>query len=91
MWLRGALCGGSSGGVVVNRSGEAVAMNCEAINPSRTIEEFIEDHKNKEPTKSVDMQSVHSDAITSLSDNHSSSQLCVLLCFSPVAVSTQTM
>ncbi len=83
MWMRNALCGGSSGGVVVDRQGRAVAIHCESMSSSKSLLTCFEEHINANPGKAADMVSIHSVAITSLGDTHSSSQRCPILCLSP--------
>ncbi len=82
MWIRDALCGGSSGGVVVDLLGRAVAVHSEAASSSKSVDECIKCYKNTNPNKVVDMESVLSDAVTSLGETHTSSQICPILCFS---------
>jgi hypothetical protein len=89
MWMRGGLCGGSSGGLVINARWQAVAMHCESTNPVRSLKDITEDRKTclkaqKKKWSTKDTASTHSDALTELATLHSYSQVCPLLRFSSV-------
>ena len=84
MWMRNALCGGSSGGVVVDRLGRAIAIHCESMSSSKSLLTCVEEHVNANPGQTADMVSIHSDVLTSLGETHSSSQRCLILCQSPI-------
>ena len=80
MWLRGGLCGGSSGGVVVNQGGRAVGMHIESNSSSLTVVGVVEaDKKQGKRFRGEDDMSVHSDSISSIANSHGSSQVVVLL------------
>lgn len=87
MWMRNALCRGSSGGVVVDRQGRAVAMHCESMSSSKSLSTGFEEPVNANPGQAADTIRVRSDAISSISslgDTHRSSQHCPILCLSPI-------
>jgi hypothetical protein len=80
MWLRGGLCGGSSGGVVVNQDGRAVGMHCISSSSGLTVQNVKEnDERNGKRARRPDDMSFHSDSISSLANSHASSQVVVLL------------
>lgn len=78
MWLRGGLCGGSSGGVVVNQQGRAVGMHVESFNSCLTVKN-VKEADSRDGKRARDEISVHSDAISSIANSHGSSQVVVLL------------
>ncbi len=79
MWLRGGLCGGSSGGVVVDRKGRAVGMHVASTSSGLTVENVKDlDRQNGKHRRDDDM-SIHSDSISSLANSHTSSQVVLLL------------
>jgi hypothetical protein len=78
MWLRGGLCGGSSGGVVVNQDGRAVGMHCMSSSSGLTVQN-VQDNDKRDGKRARDDMSVHSDSISSLADSHGSLQAVVLL------------
>jgi hypothetical protein len=91
MWLRGALCGRSSGGVVIDMLRQAVAMHTESVNSTRTIQDVVNEHTSNNPGAPVDINSsVHSDVIDSISESYFTPQVCVILCFSPTVITLLT-
>ena len=82
MWLRGGLCRGSSGGVVVNEQGHAVGMHIASSSSGLTVQNVKENDlaEGKKRRYGDDGErSVHSDSIDSIANSHSSSQVVLLL------------
>jgi len=77
LYLHGGLCGGSSGGLVINRAREAVAMHIESFNNSKSVQD-ISNEGGRSSSKS-DLNSMISESLNSLHNTHSSTQKCVIL------------
>jgi hypothetical protein len=79
LWLHGGLCGGSSGGVVVNQEGLAVGMHIASNSSGLTVQNVKENDAREGKKRRGDELSVHSDSIDSLANSHSSTQVVLLL------------
>ena len=81
LWLRGGLCGGASGGVVVNQQGLAVGMHIASSSSGLTVQNVKENDKREGKKRRGDdgEMSIHSDSIDSLANSHSSTQVVLLL------------
>jgi hypothetical protein len=79
LWLHGGLCGGSSGGVVVNQQGLAVGIHIASNSSGLTVQNVKENDVREGTKRRGDDMSVHSDSIDSLANSHSSAQVVVLL------------
>ena len=75
LWLHGGLCGGSSGGVVVNQQGLAVGIHIASNSSGLTVPNVKENDVREGKKRRGDDMSVHSD---SLANSHSSTQVVLL-------------
>lgn len=79
MWLYGGLCGGSSGGVVVNRAGAAVGMHVASDSQALSVQDVKNNDAQEGKCLRRDDDSVYSESSYSCANSHSSVQVIVLL------------
>jgi hypothetical protein len=80
LFLPGGLCKGSSGGLVIDKAGLAVAMHIESISSSKSSTDILKEYRDSSSRgKKNSHDKALSESSTSLANTHMSSQKCIIL------------